>query len=197
MNKLNSVKMDWFPLSVITSETRTLERKKQQLVKAKSIKECNLRESKSSANESMSGEDKNEIRQPKGQKEKKEYIDPVPVTFCDHVQAARNKRRKMSVLDVGEMADIKKAVKLSRRCISRNNYAKNLENTLNLPNLGIADVPGDGSRFFHAVSHQLFDDISSQHLVQQAALDQVLSNLELYEDVLVNKAIDTFASTLS
>ena len=189
--------MDWFPLSVITSETRTLERKKQQLVKAKSIKECNLRKSKSSATESMSGEDKNEIRQPKGQKGKKEYIDPGPVTFCDHVQAARNKRREMSVLDVGEMADIKKAVKLSRRCISRNKYAKNLENTLNLPNLEIVDVPGDGSRFFHAVSHQLFDDISSQHLVQQAALDQVLSNLELYEDVLVNKAIDTFASTLS
>ena len=30
--------MDWFPVSVITSETRTLERKKEQFVKAKNIK---------------------------------------------------------------------------------------------------------------------------------------------------------------
>ena len=126
MNKLKSVKMDWFPLPVLTFETRTLERKKQQLVEAKSIKECNLRESKSSANESMSGEDKNEIRQPKGQKGEREYIDSGPITFGDHMQAARNKRRKVSVLDVGEMADIKKAVKLSRRCISRNKYTKEL-----------------------------------------------------------------------
>ena len=64
--------MDWFPLPVLTFETRTLERKKQQLVEAKSIKECNLWESKSSANESMSGEDKNEIRQLKGQKGERE-----------------------------------------------------------------------------------------------------------------------------
>ena len=27
MNKLKSVKMDWFPVSMITSETRTLEKK--------------------------------------------------------------------------------------------------------------------------------------------------------------------------
>ena len=89
----------------------------------------------------MSEKDKNELRQPESQKGKKECIDPGRVTFCDHVQAARNKRRKVSVLDVGEMADIKKALKLSRRCISKNKYAKNLENTLNLPNLGIVDVP--------------------------------------------------------
>ena len=38
MNKLKSFKMDWFPVSVITSETRTLKRKKQQFVKAKNIK---------------------------------------------------------------------------------------------------------------------------------------------------------------
>ena len=54
----------------------------------------------------------------------------------------------------------------------------------------------DGNCFFHAVSHQLFSDTSSQHLVRQAALDQVLSNPELYQDFLVNKDIDTFASTL-
>ena len=71
MNKLKSVKMDWLPVPVITSETRILEKKKQQLVKAKNVKECNLRESRSSTNEGMSGEDKNEIRQPEGQKGKK------------------------------------------------------------------------------------------------------------------------------
>ena len=113
----------------------------------------------------MTGEDENEIRQPEGQKGKKEYIDPGPVTFCDHAQTARNKRRKVSVLDVGEIADIGKAVKLSRRCISKNNMQKNLENTLNLRNLRIVDVPGDGNCFFHAVSHQLLGDISSQNLV--------------------------------
>ena len=34
-------------------------------------------------------------------------------------------------------------------------------------------------------------------MVRQAALDQVLSNPELYQDFLVNKDIGTFASTLS
>ena len=188
--------MDWFPVSVITSETRTLERKKEQFVKAKNIKQCNLQESRSSTNEGMSREDKNEIRQPKGQKEKT-FIDPGPITFCDHVQTAGNKRKKVSIIDVREMVDIKKAIKLSRRFISKNKYAKNLENALNLRNLRIVDVPGDGNCFFHAVSHQLFGDISSQHLVRQAALDQVLNNPELYQDFLVNKDIGTFASTLS
>ena len=56
------------------------------------------------------------------------------------MQIARNKRRKVRVLDVGEIADIEEAIKLSRRCISKNKYARNLENTLNLLNLRIADV---------------------------------------------------------
>ena len=101
------------------------------------------------------------------------------------------------MLDVEEMADIEKAIKISRRCISKANMQKNLENTPNLRNLRIVDVPGDGNCFFHAVSHQLFGDTSSQHLVRQAALDQVLNNPELYQDFLVNKDIGTFASTLS
>ena len=127
MNKSKSVgKMDWFPVSVITSETRTLERRKQQLVKAKNAKECNLRESRSSTNEGMSWEDKNEIRQPEDQKGKKEFIDPGPATFHDHVERTRNKRRKVSVLDVREMADTEKAIKLSRRCILKNKYVKKL-----------------------------------------------------------------------
>ena len=113
------------------------------------------------------------------------------------MQIARNKQRKVSVLDVGEMADIEKAIKLSRRCILKNKYVKNLENTLNLRNLRTVGVPGDGNCFFHAVSHQLFGDISNQHLVRKAALDQVLSNPELYQDFLLNKDIDTFASILS
>ena len=61
----------------------------------------------------MSGEDKNEVRQTEGQKGKKVYIDPGPVTFCNHVQTVQNKRRKVSVLDVGEKTDIEKAIKLS------------------------------------------------------------------------------------
>ena len=114
--------MDWFPVSVIISETRSLERKKQQLVKAKDVKECSLRQSRSSMNGmsgGMSGEDKTEIRQRKDEKGKKEYGDPGLVTFCNHVQAAQIKRRKVSVLDVGEMAVIEKAIRLSRRCISK------------------------------------------------------------------------------
>ena len=69
------------------------------------------------------------------------------------MQTARNKRKKVSIIDVREMVDIKKAIKLSRRFISKNKYAKNLENALNLRNLRIEDVPGDGNCFFHAVSH--------------------------------------------
>ena len=50
MNKLSVI------VSVITSETRYLERKKQQLVKAKNVKESNLRKSRSNRNKGMSGE---------------------------------------------------------------------------------------------------------------------------------------------
>ena len=101
------------------------------------------------------------------------------------------------MLDVGEMGDIEKTIKLSRRCISKNKYSKNLENTLNLRNLRIVNAPDDGNYFSHAVSHQLFGEVDSQRLVRQVALDQVLTSPELYQDFLVKKDIDTFASTPS
>ena len=46
-------------------------------------------------------------------------------------------------------------------------------------------------------AYEIGEQIRQAALVRQVALDQVLSNPEPYQDFVVNKDIDTFASTLS
>ena len=70
-----------------------------------------------------------------------------------------------------------------RLLISKINNDKNLEETLNLRNLRIVDVPSDDSCFFYAISYELPGCVSSQKLVPQVALDQVLWNPELYKEL--------------
>ena len=66
------------------------------------------------------------------------------------------------MLNVEEIVDIEKIIRLRRRCISKVGNTKNLEKTLKLRNLRIRDVPDCRNCFIHGVFHQLFDDIFSQ-----------------------------------
>ena len=50
---------------------------------------------------------------------------------------------RVSMLDVGEMGDIEKAIELPRRCIPIVNYAKDFEKAPNIHNLRTVYVPDD------------------------------------------------------
>ena len=66
------------------------------------------------------------------------------------------KRKKTSILDIEESAEIEKVIRLSRRFPPKGANIENLEKKSLLQNLRIVDVLGNG--FFRALSHQLFGD---------------------------------------
>ena len=107
------------------------------------------------------------------------------------------KRKKTSILDIEENAEIEKVIRLSRRVAPKGANIENLDKKLLFRNLRIVDVLGDGNCFFRALSHQLFGDAESHQIVRQAATDQVLRNPELYTESLINNDIQHFVLSLS
>ena len=105
------------------------------------------------------------------------------------------KRKKTSILDIEESAEIEKVIRLSRRFPPKGANIENLEKKSLLQNLRIVDVLGNG--FFRALSHQLFGDAESHQIVRQAATDKVLRNPEIYAESLINNDIQNFLLSLS
>ena len=101
------------------------------------------------------------------------------------------KRKKTSILDIEENAEIEKVIRLSRRFAPKGANTENLEKLL-LRNLRIVDVLGNSNCFFRALSHRLFGDAESHQIVRQAATDQVLRNPEIYTESLINNDISIF-----
>ena len=62
------------------------------------------------------------------------------------------KRKKTSILDIEENAEIEKVIRLSRRFAPKGANIENLEKLL-LRNLRTVDMLGDGKCFFRALSH--------------------------------------------
>ena len=113
------------------------------------------------------------------------------------LRSGTTKRKKTSILDIEETAEIEKVMRLSRRFVLKGENIENLEKKLLLRNLRIVDVLGDSNCFFRALSHQLFGDAESHQIVRQAATDQVLRNPELYTESLINNDIQHFVLSLS
>ena len=113
------------------------------------------------------------------------------------LRSRTTKRKKTSILDIKENAEIEKVIRLSRRFVPKGANIENLEKKPLLRNSRIVDVLGDDNCFFRALSHQLFGDAESQQIVLQAATDQVLRNPELYTESLINNDIQHFALSLS
>ena len=63
------------------------------------------------------------------------------------------KRKKTSILDIEENAEIEKVIRLSRRFAPKGANIENLEKKLLLRNLRTVDMLGDGKCFFRALSH--------------------------------------------
>ena len=89
------------------------------------------------------------------------------------LRSRTTKRKKTSILDIEENAEIEKVIRLSRRFVPKGANIENLEKKPLLRNSRIVDVLGDDNCFFRALSHQLFGDAESQQIVLQAATDQV------------------------
>ena len=113
------------------------------------------------------------------------------------LRSGTTNRKKTSILDIKENAEIEKVVRLSSRFSPKGATTENLEKKLLLQNLRIVDVLGHGNCFFHALSLQLFGEVESHQIVPQAAADQVLQNPELYTESLINNDIQHFVLSLS
>ena len=107
------------------------------------------------------------------------------------------KRKKTSILDIEENAEIEKVIRLSRIFPPKGANIENLEKKLLLRNLRIVDVLGNGNYFFRALSHQLFGEAESHQIVRQTTTDQVLRNPEIYTESLINNDIQNFLLSLS
>ena len=64
------------------------------------------------------------------------------------LRSGTTKRKKNSILDIEENAEIKKVIRLSRRFAPKGANIKNLEKRLLLRNLRTVDLLGDGNCFF-------------------------------------------------
>ena len=113
------------------------------------------------------------------------------------MRSGTTNRKKTSILDIEENAAIEKVKRLSRRFAPKGANIENLGKKLFHQNLRIANVLGDGSCFFRALSYQLFGDAESHQIVCQTAADQVLRNPELYAVSLINNDIQNFVLSLS
>ena len=87
------------------------------------------------------------------------------------LRSGTTKRKKTSILDIEETAEIEKVMRLSRRFVLKGENVENLEKKLLLRNLRTVDVLGDANYFFRALSYQPFRDAESHQIVRQAATD--------------------------
>ena len=87
------------------------------------------------------------------------------------LRSGTTKRKKTSILNIEETAEIEKVMRLSRRFVLKGENIENLEKKLLLRNLRIVDVLGDANYFFRALSYQPFRDAESHQIVRQAATD--------------------------
>ena len=193
---------DWFPVSAITSVTRTIEkqRKRKAIIakvklvdqfEEKTVERCQVKPAEQFLEKPViQCEEKPLDRCGK----KSSDLCEKELTYKNKVKlrSVTAKRRKTSILHIEENAEIDKVVRLSRRFAPKGANIENLEKTLLLRNLRIVDVLGDGNCFFRAQSHQLFGDAESHQIVRQAATDQVLRNPEIYTESLINNDIQHF-----
>ena len=91
------------------------------------------------------------------------------------LRSGTTKRKKTSILDIEENAEIKKVISLNRRFAPKGANTENLDKKLFLRNLRIVFVLRDGNCFFRALSRQLFGDVESHQIERRAAADQVFT----------------------
>ena len=201
IDKKGKDRSDWFPVSVITSVTRTIEKErkrtaiiaKHKLVdqfEEKPVERCQVIPAEQFLEKPvLQCEEKplDRCGRKSGDLCKKE------LTYKNKVKlrSGTAKRKKTSLLDIEENTEIEKVIRLSRRFAPKGANTENLEKLL-LRNLRIVDVLGNSNCFFRALSHRLFGDAESHQIVRQAATDQVLRNPEIYTESLINNDISIF-----
>ena len=178
------LKKAWYPVSLVTSWTRMIEKEKQAVKKEKQVKRLKS-DFHLSLNDAV-----NEI----------ENINHTDVTPDENERPKnynfRNKRvstykdRNRQYND-----DLNKAIKLSKQDTQHDtSYFKNV---LAERGLRSVDVAGDGNCFFRAVAHQLFGDSSMYGEVRAKAVQEVVENPERYKEFILAKDIDDFTLALS
>ena len=181
IDKKGKDRSDWFPVSAITSVTRTIEKeRKRKAITAKpkpvdqfeekTVQRCQVKPAEQFLEKPvLQCEEKAQDRCGR----KSGDLCEKELTYKNKVKLRSGtvKRKKTSILDIEENAEIEKVIRLSRRVAPKGANIENLEKKLLFRNLRIVDVLGDGNFFFRALSYQLFGDAEAIRLY--ARLQQI------------------------
>ena len=177
-------RLDWFPVSVITSVTRTTEKERKRkaiIVKhklldqfqEKPVERCQVKPAEQFLEKAVLQCEEKPVDQCVRKSDElceKELIYKNKVKL----KSGTTRIRKTSILDIEESTEIDKVIRLSRIFAPKGENIENLEKKLLLQNLRIVDVLAGGNCFFHALSHQLFGDVEGHQIACQSGSDQVL-----------------------
>ena len=163
-------KSDWFPVSMITSETPAEEIKKKQ--------KANMNIVRNKTKQNVNGKI-NFSSTPGGSQ--KDYADENTNSMFDENKILQDEENVQydfhkTIFEKDEKTSKTKAEKKENQLFS------NLQKQLRERNLKLVNVRGDGNCFFRAIAHQLYDDESQHQKVREEAVQEVIKNSNRYRN---------------
>lgn len=177
-----TTKVDWFPVSAVTSCTRHQESLRQAKVAEKNVRgtfKTNFHLLNDETENAKIPQETNEEEQKKIYSLRRRRVSSYKGFDGEYQQYQR---------------DLRKAMDESRRYHAPD--TSQLVNLLSARGLRIVDVPGDGDCFYYAVAHQIFGDISKHTEIRANAVEYVANHPDDFQDFLENGEIDCYLSSL-
>ena len=185
--------IDWFPVSQITSITKSKENAKQALKQEKSSKvfktEYHLRQ----ANDAIRTNKENVSLPCKANNSRT----TKPVKKASPYALRKNRVSSYMDRDKQYSIALAKAIKLSAKEAMKAQGNSDLDAILAERGLRTVQVEGDGNCFFRVVAHQIYGDSSLHSTVRARAVNEVASNPDLFRDFIADQEIDEFVDSLS
>ena len=183
-------KTEWFPVSSVTSLTRSEECEKQAEATKRPMKsnfhdEFHLPESDESDGKPDNASTIKESLPKELPRDKRYSLRQRRISSYKRLSGSSSQYQK----------DLKRALKESTECTQPD--ITDLVSLLAERNLRIVDVPGDGNCLFSAFAHQIYGNISMQSEVRATAVEYIANNPDEFKSFVENSDIDEYIACLS
>ena len=178
-------KSDWFPVSMITSETRAEEFKRKQKAKMNIARKQNTkRDVNGKINFSSTPGNSH-----------KDYVDENTNSMSDENKILQDEGNvqydfRKTIVEKDEKKIKTRAEKKESQLFS------NLLKQLRERNLKLVNVRGDGNCFFRAIAHQMYGGESQHQKVREEAVQEVIKNSNRHRNFVAG-SFDKYVSNLS